>query len=170
MGLSVGILGLRRRLTGCSFVFSPSRKAFVSKDRSFSFVPLCPVVVDCDGSASLFFCPAAIDSFSFAAGNSWYFRGSVGWCILHTYFSDSSMQALSFVCVIFSERVRRMCWPNILLVMLHWENVVIALWLYNYSTPSYLVVPPVNPQYEPWTFHRLPPAGPALSTTGSPQK
>lgn len=75
---SVGILGLRRRLTGCSFVFSPSRKAFVSKDRSFSFVPLCPVVVDCDGSASLFFCPAAIDSFSFAAGNSWYFRGSVG--------------------------------------------------------------------------------------------
>lgn len=76
--ISAGILGFRRRLIVCSFVFCPSRKAFVSKDRSFSFVPFCPVAVASDDSASLFFCPAAIDSFSFAAGKSWYFRGSVG--------------------------------------------------------------------------------------------
>lgn len=75
---SAGILGFRLRFTVCSFGFSPSRRAFVSKDRSFSFVPFCPVAVDCDDSASPFFCPAAIDSFSFAAGKSWYFRGSVG--------------------------------------------------------------------------------------------
>ncbi len=146
IGPSSGILGFRRRLMVWSLGFN--RIPFASSGRSLSAVPFCPVD-DCDDSASTIFCPAPIESLSLAAGNSWYLRGSVGWCILHTYFSESSLMGTSVACIIFSDLVRRRCWPNILLMLLHEENVVIALLLYNCSTPSCLVDPPVNPQYEP---------------------
>jgi len=75
IGPSSGTLTFLRRISVCSLGFN--RSAVLSNDRSFSVLPFCPMVIDCDGSASAFLCPAVIESLSFA-GKSWYFRDSVG--------------------------------------------------------------------------------------------